>query len=109
MNKMRYSDAPDWAYGGKQHPVRIQLTLAQVKSAVKRVPTFKMKRIGEYMKDLMRPSSGWEKGADKWEYIRKTDGSTWLVGYTWFMARCFEIPPTIAKRFEKLNDLVESW
>lgn len=108
--KMRYSDSPNWAYGrGKESPVHMRLTLEQVNSAVKKVPSFKMERIAQYMKDLMKPPFGWEKGADKWEYVRRADGSTWLVGWTWFNARCFEIPPTIANRFEDLHKLVDSW
>lgn len=103
MTKMRYQDAPEWAYRGV-HPVKFQLTSRQVSKAVKKVPSFKMARIQGYFRDFLRNDA-----PDKWEYIRKNDGSTWLVAWTWFNARCFEIPDSIAKRFEALYETVESW
>jgi len=111
MAKMRYSDAPDWSYGGRQHPVKIKLTTEQVRRAIKRVPSYKMgTQVQDYLKALLgRGQFGWWDEASSWDYVRKKDGSTWLIGHTSFVNRCFEIPPTIAKRFEKLNELMENW
>lgn len=105
---MRYSDAPRWAYS-QDHPVYVRLTREQVDAAVKKIPSFKMPNVDDALRDYLGRRGRNQLTPDSWEYIRKKDGSKWLIVTTWFMKRCFEMPNTIANRFEALHELIKEW
>lgn len=102
MKKMRFRGSPDWAYGSKTNAVHFWVTNAQLNRAMKKVPTYALRERQDALKSCLREDRNWL-------YIRRKDGSTWVVSsYLWFKG-AWEIPLTVAQRLEALNDLVESW
>ncbi len=106
---MRYSESPDWAYRA-DHPVVHALTRQQANAAIKQVPSFKLgQKVAEALKDSLGRTRRQHLVTDSWTYIRKRDGSTWLISTALWNKRCFEVPATVAERFEELYSLVENW